>query len=200
MDVGDSSVVVVSSDRSFGEALAAGLARRGHAARFLYPGETKGTVNGILVLDVAANGHSGDLDVATLVGPRTERTVVLGSDVHGALGGVAVHATVPPTVTLDVLAAAVDGSDAKARPRSTTTPGRPGRVALSVKEREVLRELLAGNSTARIADRWSVSEQAVRDHVQAACAKLGVRTRAEATAWALKAGLTPAGARQQASA
>lgn len=59
----------------------------------------------------------------------------------------------------------------------------------SKREREVLALLARGETDAQIADRLELSPATVQTHVRNAKAKLGARTRAQAVALALVAGL-----------
>ncbi len=62
---------------------------------------------------------------------------------------------------------------------------------LSAREREVCREVVAGHSTALIAERLFISAHTVQDHLKSVFAKVGVRSRGE-----LVARLRPDGAGQ----
>lgn len=66
-----------------------------------------------------------------------------------------------------------------------------GRVeaALTARERQLLRLLGQGWETIRIADAVGISEQTVRTYLSRLYGKLGVHSRAEATAWAHRHGL-----------
>lgn len=60
---------------------------------------------------------------------------------------------------------------------------------LSVRERSVLAELAVGSSYEQAASRLGISLSTVRTHVQRAYSKLGVSTKSEATARAMRLGL-----------
>ncbi len=63
------------------------------------------------------------------------------------------------------------------------------RDALTAREREVLRLVAAGMSNGQIADRLVIAPKTAEHHVGRVLAKLGVRSRAEAAAHAVRAGL-----------
>jgi predicted ATPase/DNA-binding CsgD family transcriptional regulator len=65
----------------------------------------------------------------------------------------------------------------------------PAGVTLSPRERDVLRLLVAGLTDRQIGEALFIGERTVESHVGRIYAKLGVRTRAAATATALAAGL-----------
>ena len=60
---------------------------------------------------------------------------------------------------------------------------------LTEREHEVLQLLSEGATSARIADRLSISRNTVRTHVQSVLGKLGVHSRLEAAAFAVRHGL-----------
>lgn len=66
---------------------------------------------------------------------------------------------------------------------------------LTPRELEVLKLLVEGSDNATIARRLSVSANTVRTHVQSILTKLGVRSRLQAAAFAVKHGVVPSDAR-----
>ncbi|HEX2024936.1 MAG TPA: response regulator transcription factor [Actinomycetota bacterium] len=64
---------------------------------------------------------------------------------------------------------------------------------LTPREREVLALLVEGSDNAHIARELSVSANTVRTHVQSILTKLGVRSRLQAAAFAVKHGVVPVG-------
>jgi DNA-binding NarL/FixJ family response regulator len=67
--------------------------------------------------------------------------------------------------------------------------------SLSEREREILALLVCGYSNRRIAETCHLSLNTVRTHVQNVLVKLGVHSKLEAAALAVRRGLVPAGDR-----
>jgi DNA-binding CsgD family transcriptional regulator len=95
--------------------------------------------------------------------------------------------------TFTRLGARRDADEAAAVLRELGLAGRAAprgeRDALTVREREVLRLVAAGMSNGQIADRLVIAPKTAEHHVGRVLAKLGVRSRAEAAAHAVRAGL-----------
>ncbi|MBE1875579.1 response regulator transcription factor [Myceligenerans sp. TRM 65318] len=90
----------------------------------------------------------------------------------------------------DELAATADADATASHLRRLGSPGRPaprGTGALTHRESEVLRLLAEGLSNEQLAQRLFLSKRTVEHHVSNILGKLGVTTRAEATALALRA-------------
>lgn len=101
-------------------------------------------------------------------------------------------------VAFERLGARRDADEAAALLRELGVSGRSAvrgdRDELTAREREVLGLIAAGLSNAEIARRLVISPKTAEHHVGAVLAKLGVRSRAEAAAHAVRAGLiAPAG-------
>jgi len=68
-------------------------------------------------------------------------------------------------------------------------PDEPARPPLSSREAEILRRLAAGESTESIADALGIRVATARKHIQNILKKLGVHSKLQAAAYAVKAGL-----------
>lgn len=73
--------------------------------------------------------------------------------------------------------------------RGEASPPADGGARLTARERDVLRELAAGGTNKEIAQALGLRPKTVMHHCASIYRKLGVRTRAEATAVALRSGL-----------
>lgn len=69
-----------------------------------------------------------------------------------------------------------------------------GSGALTSREREVLALVAEGLDNAAVSTRLSIAERTARNHLTSILAKIGVRTRAEAVAWAWRHGHAGPGA------
>jgi DNA-binding NarL/FixJ family response regulator len=61
-------------------------------------------------------------------------------------------------------------------------------TALTARERELLRHIVAGSTNAEIAEALQVREQTIKNYVSRLYAKLGVHSRVEAVTWATQHG------------
>ena len=75
------------------------------------------------------------------------------------------------------------------------TSGPPGYPALTDRQRQVIQQLATGRTNKEIAAQLGLTPKTVMHHTVAIYQRLGVRGRSEAVAWAIQAGVAPAGRR-----
>ncbi len=129
----------------------------------------------------------GDVDVILLVGERGPATHELVEQT-GALGFVTRDVDPLRFVKAVISPCHLPECKPAARKVSRGDVGNPLAI-LTERQREVLAELLTGGSDTQIAVRLGVSANTIRTHIQNVFLKLGVKTRFEAAATALQAGL-----------
>jgi ATP/maltotriose-dependent transcriptional regulator MalT len=125
--------------------------------------------------------------------PHFDQAGRLRDAVWGALDPPAFAAAFAAGRALPVAKAVAESHSVGAPPPAPTDQPSPapsvGRFGLSPREREVLALLAAGRSNAEIAEALFVSRRTVTTHVTRIYEKLGVASRAEAVAVALREGL-----------
>jgi two-component system, NarL family, response regulator len=152
----------------------------------------------VAVLDVHMRGSSG-IEVATRLARTTPKTAVVfysgstdAATVQEALD-VGARAFVVKEAALDELRRALDAVVRGERYVDPLVSGallsESGDPTLTKREREILRLLADGNSYDQVAKELFISPETVRTHVGNAVQKLGVRTRMQAVATALRRGL-----------
>lgn len=160
----------------------------------------------VCVLESQLPDGSGVEIISALLAASPQTKVVLLTSDHdpetmhravqlGALGYV--HKTRGVAVLLDVLGRVmageivIEGSFFRAETAVRSLPTDVRRLAayLTHRELETLGLLVAGAGTATIARRLNVSTTTVRSHIQAVLTKLGVHSRLEAVALAVRFGL-----------
>jgi DNA-binding CsgD family transcriptional regulator len=180
-------VVVVSVRRAHAEALAACCRQRGWRTTVVEP---RGAlpVAGVVLLDLTdSEDQVLEYGLAnTVVGART---VGVGSARQGRASEL--DGWVDVRASLDDLFAVIAGTRTRARSAMSALVPEDRVFRLTPREEQVLGELLGGGDTTLIAGRLDISPQTVRTHVQNILVKLGVTSRAQAAAWAMRNGLLP---------
>jgi DNA-binding CsgD family transcriptional regulator len=180
-------VVLATADVAAGDALAFACARRGVQVSVADVGSRVPAE--VVLVDLRAEGAATAVDVPGLRGNGVRRVVAIGAALGGTVGS-HLDAWVGLDADIDELIAAITGT-VRSRPR-------PGAEAtsdlerLTPREREVMALLLAGLGADSMGGQLGISANTVRTHLQNVLAKLGVNSRAEAAAWALRSGLEPA--------
>lgn len=212
-------VVIADGHRVFAEVLTTLLKRSGHdivgwavdleGAAAIIDGEQ---VDACLIdLGLAGGGRVRDFERAIAAAPRTTfvvlaeladseriaavvaagaRGVALKSDdlveilrvLHGAVSGRSVSR---PHANAVLSLSAQTSAGARSHRRGSIDPGQ----FLTQRERETLARLVRGESTTSIARSMGVQVSTARSHIDAVLTKLGVHTRIEAVAYAVRAGL-----------
>jgi DNA-binding CsgD family transcriptional regulator len=182
-------VSVITSDLAYGEALAFACRRRGVDIEVFDPMSARAVLRQVVVLDLGpADAAVHELPGAIDLSGR--RVIAVGVE-RPSPNGLTVDRFLPTTSSVDDLVDAITG--AAAAPRGAATATRGPVAVLTPRERDVLAELLAGRDADAMSERLGVSANTARTHVQNIMSKLGVNSRSEAAAWALRAGITPAG-------
>jgi DNA-binding CsgD family transcriptional regulator len=188
--------LLLTSDVAEGEALAMACRAYGVELTVRRPSECTPVVAGdLLVLDLQGQSDEVPLALGSAV-VEAGRVVAIGT-ATGSLNGTQVAAWVDPGSGLDDLGAALAGADSHAP--VPTAERLDGLEMLTGREREVLAELVEGRGVSEMSERMEISANTVRTHLQNVFAKLGVASRAEAAAVAVRHGLRPAGDRLEAS-
>lgn len=97
---------------------------------------------------------------------------------------------VSPAIAGVVLESLVTGASASIPPSNATPPGLQAVKPLTTREREVLQLLAEGASSKEIAARLNIAVVTVETHRRQIMDKLGLRTIAELTKYAIREGLT----------
>lgn len=138
------------------------------------------------VIVLSQNHKQGTVRAAVRAGARAFLSLDSSAEeLRHAVRTVAAGGAVLCPCGADALMDAVAGAD----PGSRTHSHPASADALSRREREVLGLLAGGHGSAEIAERLSVTEATVRSHIHHLLGKLGLRSRAQAIAWAFQHGL-----------
>jgi DNA-binding CsgD family transcriptional regulator len=108
----------------------------------------------------------------------------------GAAPLVAACETLARLARIDLVPATESAADGRALAADAVAAGSPASFGLTHREREVLGLLVEGYSNRRIGDALFISESTAGVHVSNILGKLGVASRVEAAAIAVRVGLT----------
>jgi DNA-binding CsgD family transcriptional regulator len=183
---------IITFDLAWGEALAFACRHRGVDAEVRDPTSLVRDCE-VVVLDLeqlsmepllAALRHTVHL-------PQP-RVIAVGAP-GPSLDGLRVDRFVADAASVDELVDAITSADRVTNRGAAYMAVPDPAVVLTPRECDVLAELLAGRDAEVMAKRLGMSANTARTHVQNVIAKLGVNSRSEAAAWALRAGISPAG-------
>jgi DNA-binding CsgD family transcriptional regulator len=179
--------VLLTADVALGDALAFVCGRRGVEVTV---GEVGSGVDAeVGLVDLRSDGAAVRVAVSRLRGNGVRRLVAIGG-APGRASGLHLDAWLGLDAGIDELIAAIKGTS-QGRPRPDTDRT-SDLQRLTPREQQVMALLLAGLGADAMAGRLGISANTVRTHLQNVLARLGVNSRAEAAAWALRAGLEPA--------
>lgn len=163
----------------------------------------RGALAPLVVIDLEMPGESA-FDTMRTIRACSESTLLIAFTGHGGdewLFGALVAGCVGYVLKHDASLSIADAVRRAARGGAPMTEGIARRVlerfhapveevpSLSARERSVLAELASGFTYEQTALRLGISLSTVRTHVQHAYAKLGVKTKSEAAARALRLGI-----------
>ena len=204
-------VAIIEDDEDVRVACAGALARAGmevhtyescHAA---LEAQARGELASLVVIDLEMPGESA-FDAMRTIRARSEGTILVAFTGHGGdewLFSALVAGCVGYVLKHDASLPIADAVRRAALGGAPMTEGIARRVlerfhapvedvpSLSARERSVIAELASGYSYEQAALRLGISLSTVRTHVQHAYAKLGVKTKSEAAARALRLGILP---------
>jgi two-component system, NarL family, nitrate/nitrite response regulator NarL len=200
------SVIVVGNDRMFADAVSVALERAGYAVRDLVePSEeaivvVEGEGPEIVLVEVSPSGDGLSLGARIAADCRHEtRVVALTQAEDEQLVGRSVRmgfrGYLTRSMTTDEFVRSIDSIAEGHIVVPRTDPAPSGSAAagplevLTARERTVLTLLVRGATSGEIARELSVSDNTVRTHMQNIFAKLGVRSRVQAAAIAVKHGM-----------
>lgn len=188
----DKSILVVSGDRLFGEAVVTALAATPRWSRVSLAFDGLAAIGSVVRRPpdaVLVLGEVPRLAAAALAGQVRRRWPEIAVVVIGAIE-TEDAVVLPPGCTTDDVVVALD-----AGPRTAAAPAAPARDGMSVlaqltrRQRAVLRLLVEGLDMRAIGEELGVSEHTVRTHMQNLYARLGCHSRLELVRFATQQGL-----------
>jgi DNA-binding CsgD family transcriptional regulator len=177
--------ILMTADAAAGGALAFACARRGVDVIVAAVAPAAGAE--VVLVDLRSGGGASDL--SGLRGEGVRRVIAIGDATPGTVYQ-DLDAWVGLDASVDELIAAIIGTArTNSRPTAETTSELE---RLTPRERDVMALLLTGLGLEQVGAQLGITANTVRTHLQNILAKLGAKSRAEAAAWALRAGLEPA--------
>jgi DNA-binding CsgD family transcriptional regulator len=180
-------IALTTVDRVVGEALAEACERRGVVVNLIAAPTVLSKGRSVLsttTREAPTRAAGADADWPAVVSSPV--TVHLGDRHSNHFDGVSGW-PLPLDIELDELVGALR-SAAVASPSSTRPPSGDRPSPLTEREREIIDAMLTEVSTKGIASQLGISTHTVRSHLSSIMAKIGVSSRAELGAWALRSG------------
>jgi DNA-binding CsgD family transcriptional regulator len=180
---------LVTADAAVGDIVTSVFRRRGIGLEVVHPARVDHVCPSVVLIDLRSVGAVLLGNLPSWRDKGVQRVIAIG----GVTAGTAdrcIDAWVSLDASVEELIATATGT--------SSAPPRPGSEAtsdlerLTPREREVMTLLLAGLRVEEMGTQLGIAGSTVRTHLQNVLAKLDVNSRAEAAAWALRVGLTPA--------
>lgn len=202
-------IVICDDHAVFGEALAVVLRDRGHdvVACVTSPDDAVAAVAGnqvdLCMMDLSFPGDSGVEGTAAVIrtSPGTQVVVVTGTADRALLSDVVqagARGIATKTDDIEGIIAILDRVyagervlDALEALPAPPSPSNPLDRFLTQREKEVLRHLAMGESTADLARSLGIRYSTARTHIQSTLTKLGVHSKLEAVVYAVSNNLVP---------
>jgi DNA-binding CsgD family transcriptional regulator len=181
-----SGVIFLSADVAAGEAVASACARRGLDVTVAEIGRADAVRAEVVLIDFRSDRAVMFRDLSEMRGNGVRRVIAIGEP-SSRPSITHLDAWVGLDAGIDELVAAITGS-VRSRP-GLGAEAKSDLERLTPREREVMALLLTGCGSDAIGTRLGIAPNTVRTHLQNVFSKLGVSSRAEAAAWALRAGI-----------
>jgi DNA-binding NarL/FixJ family response regulator len=181
--------ILITADVAAGEALAFACAQRGIEVIVGDMGDAETSGAECVVVDLRSYDAIARASLAGVRSSGVLRVIAIGSELGDNLE-LNFDVRIGVDACIEELIAALAGTTRTISGSGAEAMSDLGR--LTRREREVMAHLLAGLAVESMGGSLGISANTVRTHLQNILVKLGVNSRTEAAAWALRAGLRPA--------
>ena len=183
-------ILICEADTLFAEGLQAVFVARGHQVDI--DPSTGAWEPDVILVSAAAGRTSSAVSHARQLAPHAHLVVVVDPPSSAVERSDALRAGAQSCVDAGFGLAGLVSMVEGAAPRPARGAGLLSNAAqpvLTPREQEVLEALVRGHGTAELAEQLGVSRATARSHVQSVLKKLGVHTRIEAVATAVRTGM-----------